>query len=171
MTRRVSALPLVLPPRSADLPAHRWLYTALQRAILSGALRPGARLPATRELASHYGLARGTIVSAFDQLRVEGYLEGRTGSGTFVARELPELLRGAGPASRPSPARPPLRRLSAWARRVQPFPHPGPRPMRAFRANQPALDLFPTTLWAQVASRRARRATTQQLEGDPPLGY
>jgi GntR family transcriptional regulator/MocR family aminotransferase len=43
--------------------------------------------------------------------------------------------------------------------------------MRAFRANQPALDLFPTTLWAQVASRRMRRAAPDHLEGDPPLGY
>ncbi|HSB53830.1 MAG TPA: PLP-dependent aminotransferase family protein, partial [Gemmatimonadales bacterium] len=171
MTKRASALPLTLPLRPAGLPAHRWLYNALQQSILGGALRPGTRLPATRELAAEYRLARGTIVAAFDQLRAEGYLEGRTGSGTFVARELPEMIRRAGAASRGSEARAPNRRLSAFARRVRPFPHQGPRPMRAFRANQPALDLFPTTLWAQVASRRARHATTQHLEGDPPLGY
>ena len=171
MTKRTSALPLVLPPRPAGTGAARWLYTALQRQILSGALRPGARLPATRDLARQYRLSRGTIVTAFEQLRAEGYLEGRTGSGTFVARQLPAPHHRAALAPRRREPRPPPRRLSTYGRRVAPFPHQGVRPMRAFRANQPALDLFPTTLWAQVAGRRLRRASAQDLEGDPPLGY
>jgi DNA-binding transcriptional MocR family regulator len=42
----------------------RWLCWALRAEILEGRLRPGARLPATRDLARQYGLARGTIVNA-----------------------------------------------------------------------------------------------------------
>src|SRR5262249_26785986 len=45
------------------------------------------------------------------------------------------------------------------------------RPSRAFRPNLPALDLFPTTLWAQVAARRLRRASANLLLGCGPLGY
>src|SRR5262249_51648608 len=41
----------------------------------------------------------------------------------------------------------------------------------AFRANQPALDLFPTALWASVAGRRLRRATIELLMATPPNGY
>ena len=44
-------------------------------------------------------------------------------------------------------------------------------PARAFRANQPALDQFPTDLWAQVATRRLRRVSTNLLAGGDPLGY
>lgn len=171
MTKRASAFPLVLAPRPGDLTAGRWLYTRLQREILEGRLRPGARLPATRDLARQYGLSRGTIVAAFEQLKAEGYMEGRVGSGTFVARTLPERFPEGGAPPNRGATRPVARRLSEFGRRVRPFPALGVRPMRAFRANQPALDVFPTILWAQVASRRMRHATTRHLEGDPPLGY
>lgn len=166
MTKRASAFPLVLRPRTGSTSAARWLYGELRNEILQGRLRPGTRLPATRDLAEQYRLSRGTIIAAFDQLRSEGYVEGRTGSGTYVAQVLPLASR--------APARTrtgPLRRFSEYAQRVRPFPVLGRRPMRAFRANQPALDLFPTTLWAQVASRRMRRAAPQLLEGDPSTGY
>jgi GntR family transcriptional regulator/MocR family aminotransferase len=42
---------------------------------------------------------------------------------------------------------------------------------RAFRANQPALDLFPTTLWAQVAGRRLRQASAFDLLACEAMGY
>ena len=45
------------------------------------------------------------------------------------------------------------------------------RPARAFRANQAALNLFPTDLWAQVAARRLRRVSAQMLSGGEALGY
>jgi GntR family transcriptional regulator/MocR family aminotransferase len=163
MRQRSSAFPLVLAPRARGTEAGRWLYDSLQREILSGRLRAGVRLPATRDLARQYNLSRGTIVAAFERLKSEGYLEGRTGSGTFV---------GQVPGSAAKPATSPLpRRLSRYAARLRPFPALGVRPTRAFRANQPALDLFPTTLWARIASRRMRRAATGHLEAGPALGY
>ena len=113
---------------------------------------PGARLPGTRDLARQYGLSRGTIVNAFEQLKSEGYVEGSVGSGTYVSRALPdELLRGRRPARsrrrRPAAAAP---RVSRSGRRVAAFPVLETARTRAFRANLPALDLFPTTLWAQL---------------------
>jgi len=150
---------------------YRWLYEELRSAILDGRLRPGARLPASRDLAAAYGLARATIVTAFDQLKSEGYVEGRPGSGTYVSQVLPEqLLDVRGPHAE---ERLPHRRvsLSEYARRLQPFRGTAPRPIRAFRANQPALDLFPTTLWAQVAARRLRRVSANLLAGGEALGY
>lgn len=173
MGKRTTTLELVLPPRPRGAPAMGWLADALRTVILEGRLRPGARLPATRELARQHRLSRGTIVAAFERLEAEGYLRGRVGSGTYVSRVLPEALLQVADRRR-APARPagtPERRLSAQARRVRCFPGYAVRPMRAFRANHPALDLFPATLWAQVAARRLRRATTQQLLGTDPLGY
>jgi GntR family transcriptional regulator/MocR family aminotransferase len=166
-------MPLMLTPREPGTPAHRWLATALRAEILDGRLRPGARLPATRDLAGQYGLSRGTIVSAFEQLKAEGYLEGTVGSGTYVNKVLPdELLQVPRKAGAARPARAPQRRdLSAFGERARPVPPYSFNPPRAFRANQPALDLFPTALWAQVAARRLRRASANLLLGCDPLGY
>lgn len=175
MAKQTTSFALPLPPRGPGVPAVRWLCAALRTEILEGRLRPGARLPATRDLARQHGLSRGTIVSAFEQLKSEGYLVGSIGSGTYVNQVLPDdLLQVSRKAvARPAAKRPqpPPRQVSHYARRVRLFPNFGTRPTRAFRTDQPALDLFPTTLWAQLAARRLRRATTQLLLGCGPLGY
>jgi GntR family transcriptional regulator/MocR family aminotransferase len=173
MARQAADPTLMLPERELTQPATRWLYAALRHAILHGRLRPGKRLPATRELARRYGLSRGTIVAAFEQLRAEGYLQARAGSGTFVARILPErLLHAPRSSPRPSPVeRRHSRQLSEYGRRLRLFPNLRPGPIRAFRTDQPALDLFPTTLWAQIAARRLRRAPMDLLLACGPMGH
>jgi GntR family transcriptional regulator / MocR family aminotransferase len=179
MPRKTTSLPLSLPAPSAGSSLYRWLYEQLRGAILDGRLQPGARLPATRDLAEAYGLSRTTIVAAFEQLRSEGYVEGRVGSGTYVSEVLPEDLltvrggRADGRVGMGSEGRLPHRRiaLSSYAKRLTPFRTAPEYPVRAFRTNQPALDLFPTTVWAQVAASRLRRATTAMLGGGAALGY
>lgn len=173
MPKRATAFELMLPLRDSGTPAYRWLYMALRAEILEGHLRPGTRLPATRDLARQYGLSRGTIVNAFEQLKSEGYVDGSAGSGTYVGKILPdELLQVARESGvRPPAQRKQLRRVSDYGRRVNPFPVFEIRPSRAFRANLPALDLFPTTLWAQITARRLRRVSTNLLLGCGPMGY
>jgi GntR family transcriptional regulator/MocR family aminotransferase len=155
------------------MPAYRWLYSALRSEILSGRLRPGARLPATRDLARQYALARGTIVNAFDQLRSEGYIEGAVGSGTYVSKVLPEALLDVTLDRRKKPS---IRRrskptLAPYAQRAVLFAGYKQRPTRAFRANLPALDLFPVALWARITARCLRRVSTRHLMGTEPSGY
>ncbi|MFZ0522033.1 MAG: PLP-dependent aminotransferase family protein [Candidatus Acidiferrales bacterium] len=173
MAKRPTGFALTLPPRDAATPAYRWLYATLRAEILDGRLRPGARLPATRDFAQQYGLSRGTIVSAFEQLHSEGYVEGAMGSGTYVSKVLPDDLlqvaRGAGAES--SARRKQPRRMADYGRRVDLFAGFEIRPSRAFRANLPALELFPTSLWAQLTARRWRRASASLLLGCDPLGY
>lgn len=172
MTKRRTTLDLVLPPRRAGTTAYLWLCDVLRAGILAGRFAPGARLPATRELAAQYGLSRGTIVTAFAQLKAEGYVESRTGSGTYVNRTLPEQLLHVPRRARlegEAPQAPP-RMISKFVRRALVPAYDAPS-TRAFRANQPALDLFPTTLWSQIAARRLRRASTSDLQGCEPLGY
>jgi GntR family transcriptional regulator/MocR family aminotransferase len=173
VTRQASSFELILPPRPEGVPSSRWLRNALRAEILNGRITPGSRLPASRELARQYQLSRGTILSALDELQSEGYLEGRRGSGTYVAKILPEHLlpspeeadaEGDGAASRGP-------RLSAFASRVRPFRLEVKPENTAFRTNLPALDLFPTTLWAQLSGRRLRAASTRDLLGCEPQGY
>ena len=73
-----------------NMPLHRQLYEALRRAMLDGKLGAGERLPSSRELTTDLKLSRNTVVSALNQLGVEGYLVSRVGSGTYVSDNLPK---------------------------------------------------------------------------------
>ena len=69
---------------------YRQVYSWFRQAIVNGQLRPGQRLPSTRSLATELNISRITVVTAFEQLHAEGYLEGRIGSGTFVTSSIPD---------------------------------------------------------------------------------
>jgi GntR family transcriptional regulator / MocR family aminotransferase len=173
MAKRTAVLELAIPGRSRDVPAYQWLYASLRAAILERRLRPGARLPATRDLARQHALARGTVVSAYEQLKAEGYVAGSVGSGTYVSRVLPEqwLQVSPGGAAQRARARGCKPVLSDYSRRTRTFPGYEDRPLRAFRSNLPALDLFPVELWTKAANRCLRRAPLRQWMGCDPLGY
>jgi GntR family transcriptional regulator/MocR family aminotransferase len=120
MKSAIGDLAVALRRRVPAEPAYQQLCAALREAILGGRLRPGARLPSSRALARHLNLARGTIVTAYQQMTAEGYLGGRTGSGTYVADVLPDALLDAGPSKRSARAMSyPARRFSDVARRAR----------------------------------------------------
>ena len=93
---------IVLDP-TRSVPLYRQLYDSLRSTILAGQLPPGTRLPATRVLATELGIARNTVMSAYEQLLAEGYLEGQVGSGTYVARTLPDDMLHIRAGGSPSP--------------------------------------------------------------------
>ena len=71
--------------RSSPVPLHTQLTQGLRGAIVDGRLTPGEPLPSTRTLAADLGIARGTVVAAFETLAGEGYLVARPGARTTVA--------------------------------------------------------------------------------------
>ena len=71
--------------RGAAVPLHEQLAHGIRSAILSGRVAGGEPVPSTRALAADLGLARGTVVSAYEILAGEGYLLTRPGGGTVVA--------------------------------------------------------------------------------------
>src|SRR3954464_5890899 len=81
--------------RESDTPLFRQLYLQLRAAILSRRLRPGTKLPSTRELAAQLGMSRSAVVAAYEQLLAEGYTTGRHGSGTYISPDLPEAIAGS----------------------------------------------------------------------------
>ena len=91
--------------RESDTPLFRQLYLQLRAAILSRRLRPGTKLPSTRELAAQLGVSRSAAVAAYEQLLAEGYTSGRHGSGTYISPDLPEPIEGD-PQRRKKPAAP-----------------------------------------------------------------
>ena len=69
---------------SSEVPIYRQLVTQVVLAILCEDLRPGDRLPSTRELARRFGLHPNTISAGYRQLEREGWTEKRHGSGVYV---------------------------------------------------------------------------------------
>ncbi len=70
---------------SSEVPIYRQLVTQVVLAILSGDLRPGDRLPSTRELARRFALHPNTISAGYRQLERDGWAEHRRGSGVYVS--------------------------------------------------------------------------------------
>lgn len=157
-------------------PLYRQLYDRLRDAILTGQLVPGTRLQSSREMSQELGVSRNTIVNAFEQLLAEGYLEGQVGSGTYVARALPEellnakrvvarnLTRRSNKALRLSERGKLLAAMAPIVPRV-------PDKMRAFQSGVPALDSFPFDVWSKLTARRWRRPVNSLLSYGEPQGY
>jgi 2-aminoadipate transaminase len=75
---------LSLNPAS-DVPLYKQLAEAISGVICKGSLKPGERLPATRELAGQLGLNRTTVSAAYAVLEESGFIQGHVGRGSFVA--------------------------------------------------------------------------------------
>ncbi len=71
--------------RASPVPLGAQLSSQVRARITQGLLTPGERLPSSRALARDLGVARSVTEHAYAQLVAEGWLEGRHGSGTFVA--------------------------------------------------------------------------------------
>src|ERR671912_2245948 len=94
-------------PGAAEFP-HRQIAGHLKERVRRGDWAPGERLPSIPAIAESFGVAKQTVQRAIDQLRVEGVLITKPGSGTFVRgtrRRLNRLARGryGGAPRRPPP--------------------------------------------------------------------
>lgn len=93
--RAPDLLNLALDP-AAPLSLQHQLRQKLVDAIHRGVLRPGQRLPSSRQLASRIGVSRNTVSLAYDALLAEGYLSSRSRSGIYVAADMAGTRIGAG---------------------------------------------------------------------------
>ncbi len=145
------------------------LFVRISRAIAddirAGRLAAGARLPGSRALARGLAVHRNTVLAAYRELLAEGFLQGRAGSGTFVASALPERPARRLTRAHKSPARParagfelPPARLPA----AVPSQAPPPGTL-ALYGGLPDVRLSP----GQALARAYRRALRQRA----PLGY
>jgi GntR family transcriptional regulator/MocR family aminotransferase len=123
----------------------RGLERALRAAIRDGRLALGETVPSSRQLAADLGLARGTVVDAYEQLAVEGYLSTRPRGRTVVAATAPEAPR------RPD------------------GPRPGP-PAVDLRAGAPDLSSFPAGEWTATVRDVLRRGPLDALDYPPAAG-
>ena len=76
-------LPVHLQPES-HVPLYIQLRDQLRALVHAGDLRPGDRIPASRELATILGVHRTTVANAYAELEAEGLIQGHVGRGTFI---------------------------------------------------------------------------------------
>ena len=148
--------------RAAETALSTQLVIEIRRLILSGGLRPGDRLPATRTIAGDLGVSRTTVVETFARLADEGLVICRTGAGTFVSEAFTDY---AAPPSRPADQ--PRQKAAKTAPRLSRIMARGsatfferlPHVPRAFTTALPAFDAFPMALWSRHVAKhwRARR--------------
>src|SRR6187549_750089 len=172
--RRSPGLPAIALDRRSATPLYRQIYEGYRTAIIERRLRPGQRMPSTRGLADELGLSRIPVLNAFEQLIAEGYLDARTGAGTYVSSSLPAEAPSrrsdsgggaAGEARRGKPRR--VSKVSASLPSTQPWL----RGVGAFAIGHAAIDHFPYATWARLLSRHAHRLTAKLLRYGPALGY
>jgi GntR family transcriptional regulator / MocR family aminotransferase len=152
--------------RSGGLPVVRQIYGQVRSAVLSGALRAGTKLPSSRAMAARLGVARVSVVAAYEQLLAEGYAEGRHGSGTFVSADLtslPVLRRAARPVKpRPTPA--PARAFPEFERAAT------QTDARPFNTGRTLLDARTMETWRKLTHRAVRSFGANDLGYTDPAG-
>lgn len=182
MVKRASASLLASLPQAPDteqLPLYLQLYRRLRDGIVSGAIKPGYRLPSSRALAADLDLSRNTVEGALTQLQAEGFLVRRVGAGTFVAEQAVQPMVGAGQgkASRHRVRKAPragdgIEELSRRGRAIATYSDPATAPEgRALAETLSALDDFPMRTWLQSVSRCARERRRELLGPMREAGY
>jgi GntR family transcriptional regulator / MocR family aminotransferase len=141
--------------RTDNEPIQQQIARQLRDLVLTGRLKPRAKLPSTRGLSEQLGVARATVVEAFEQLAGEGYIETRMGSGTRVAAELPEALLATG-VSHPIITR---------------KKNPGREPAKPFRSGLVDWESFPHDAWGRTLGRYWRNPPIAVLEHNDPFGW
>jgi GntR family transcriptional regulator / MocR family aminotransferase len=156
--------------RSAGTPINRQLYLVIREAVLSHALPAGLQLPSSRDLARELKMSRNTVTFAYEQLVAEGFLETRTGAGTFVAdtapHEIPEVSVKAANAN-------PAGSLGLSRRGAQLVEHAGAYRFQwgAFMPGVPDITLFPVKTWSRLQNKYWRRARSDLLTYGQGAGY
>lgn len=133
------------------------IYRQTRRAIVGKVLRAGDALPASRELAQRLSVARATVVTAYERLEAEGFVESRRGAGTFVSHWQP-------------PTEAPGKKLSPRTLEPRPIWEAIPLPVVFdqpadfdFRTGLPDASLFPHRHWRQLVMKALQ---TGELRAD-----
>lgn len=147
-------------------PRYLQLARALKQAILDGRCAPGTRLPATRTLARELEISRNTTLAAYALLAEEGLIDGRSGSGCYVAAFAAATKRPVAASAQASARAPALSRRGRRMQQVYDRAIPG-RQHRGLRYNlQYGLPM--TNPQLASAWRRALNQAAAHVQTDYP---
>jgi 2-aminoadipate transaminase len=167
-------LPVHLQPES-HVPLYVQLRDQLRALVHAGDLRPGDRIPASRELATMLGVHRTTVANAYAELESEGLIQGHVGRGTFI--------KGNGNGLKITPPAPPVLNGSSGIRWELLFADERgeevlsrltasvPENTLSFVMARPADEFFPVEELQVCVNAVLRREATEVLNLGPTDGY
>lgn len=167
--------PSFLPPLALDAgsetPLYRQIEMWFRRAILAGRLKPGQRVPSTRVLARELQVSRVPVVSAYELLIEEGYLQTFIGAGTCVARGNPgaALRRGMAAQAQSAVTKPQEVKRSV-SRRAMEMNGRARAWLQRVRGGS-NLEHFPLAIWSQLIGRHARKISRDNTGYGNAMGY
>lgn len=138
-------------------PLHLQLYQAIKEKIIKGNIEINTRLPASRQLATQLHISRNTVQNAYAQLKAEGYLHSKVGSGIFVKAEIPDHYIKSQYITTAKPAN----NTKSNTKIVS----------GDFTPGIPDLKNFPHKLWQTISHKVLRQHYKKLLFANDPLGY
>lgn len=149
------------------------LFESIRQLILSGQLKVGSAVPATRVLREQLHVSRNTVLLAYERLIAEGYLETRPTVGTFVSTSLPEgslFLTGNGVYTRKLERQAP-RQPVLFSGRCQSVVNPNRSKLAIdFWVGRPDPHSFPTKSWRRRLLHNLTTAGSSLTEYCEPTG-
>lgn len=142
------------------------LFRCLRNAILENVLTPKTRLPASRDLAKEIKVSRNTVLSAYEQLQAQGYVQARTGQGTWVSEKIPEafLIKNEHHRSHISQKKPEQNfNLSQRGSYLVGYSAASPYQWGAFVPGVPDVTEFPHHIFSRIQTRLSREPEISHL--------
>src|ERR1700690_2579489 len=165
-----AAVPMIAVDRNGEKPLHRQIYDAFRAMILERRLHAGQQIPSSRALAAELGISRIPVLDAYAQLLAEGYIESRSGAGTFVTSSLSDQFLGARPAVASVVTDPASDAISRVSRLLPVEGTPWFLGSGAFSVGQIAYDHFPFRVWSDLVTYHARRVRASSMNYSDPMG-
>ena len=166
-------IPLQLQPES-HVPLYVQLRDQIRALVHGGDLRPGERIPASRELALQLGVHRTTVANAYAELESEGLISGHVGRGTFIRSE--GVPRKISAVPHPTSVEGGLRWESLFAdergeENLSRLMETAPRGTISFVMARPAAEFFPIEELRKCSNSAWLREGTEILQFGPSDGY
>ena len=166
-------IPLHLQPES-HVPLYIQLRDQIRALVHGGDLRPGERIPASRELATQLGVHRTTVANAYAELESEGLISGHVGRGTFIRGE--NVARKISAVPHSTSVEGSLRWESLFADErgeeiLSRLTQAAPRGSISFVMARPAAEFFPIEELRKCSNAVWRREGTEILQFGPSDGY
>ncbi len=157
--------------KHSAVPSNQQLYRLLRKAILDRVLSANTKLPSSRDLANELLISRNTVLYAYEQLLAEGYVEGRSGSGTFVTDTVPEVvaLPSKAIADTVSSSAPPT--LSHRGHQLVEHAGAALQQWGAFVPGVPDVTQFPHHIWSRLQNKVWRKPSPDALTYARGGGY
>jgi len=170
--RTSSFIPPMTLDFSSETPLYRQISMWFQRAILSGKLQPGQRVPSTRALARELRVSRIPVVSAYELLIAEGYLQTFVGAGTCVSESIPDATFRPDREGLPDAIvlEPQPRADRPVSQRAQEMKGPAREWLQRVRGCT-NLEHFPVAIWSKLLTRHARKVSRDIMGYGDPMGY